>query len=217
MGKRKISTQPKTMSPADEKDAPQIDATQLAILAALLDPKTCESDQARSSLFHALALWEESVTLCKQLSSLSSDARLTFASREPDWNSGATHLIKALARKHDAPLISEALPDRRLEMKFDAAVRQITGQPRSERAMPIFRKWVATSLREGDVGEEIDRLRREMTTVDLECMTEAFATWYQRRRSEINKANAKKRQAAAKKNLKRKAKKRLGRKSPRKI
>jgi hypothetical protein len=101
-------------------------------------------------------------------------------------------------------------------MKFDAAVRQITGQPRSERAMPIFREWVATSVRKEDVGEEIVRLRREMTTVDLECMTESFAIWHERRRSEINKANAKKRQATAKKNLKQKAKKRLVRKSSRK-
>jgi hypothetical protein len=216
MEKRKISSQSKATSPADENGNPQIDATQLAILAALLDPKTCESDRARSALFHAIALWEESVMLCNQLNSLNSDARLTFAGREPDWNSGATHLIRALARKHDGPLVSEALPDRRLEMKFDAAVRQITGQPRSERAMPIFREWVATSVRKEDVGEEIVRLRREMTTVDLECMTESFAIWHERRRSEINKANAKKRQATAKKNLKQKAKKRLVRKSSRK-
>ena len=217
MGKKKNTTQPKASPSADGRDemrTSQIDAPQLAMLAALLDPKARQAGEVRSALFHAIAFLEQSVTLCEQMGELDTDARLLFVCNERTGNSGAEHLLDVLQRRCVTPLMSEAFPRRPIEMSFDEAVRRITGMRRLERAMPAFRKWIATSKRVADVGKELGRLRREMTTVELANMSEVFPRWYQRHRSEVNKTNAKKRKPTAKKNLQKKAKKSLDGKTP---
>lgn len=222
MGKKKDKTDPKASPSADgpaEKGTSQIDATQLAMLAALLDPEACrlgDARKARSALFHAVALWEESVKLLEEMGNLNGEPRLNFVLGEIEGNSGAKHLFEVLARRQEDPRIWEALPDQPLEISSEEYVRRVTGEDRTERATPAFKKWIASWKPEADYGEEKERLRRKLTTVGLALQTISYEGWRTRDRSAVNRDNAMKRKPAAKKNLRKMAKKSLDGKTPRK-
>ena len=220
MEKKKTATQPKAAPPEDSanvKGTVQLEPTQLAMLAALLDPgarKLGDAREARSALFHAAALWEESVKLCEQMGNLNCEHRLDFVLGELEGNSGAKHLMEVLARRQEDPRIREALPDRPLDISSDEFVRQVTGEKRLERAMPAFRKWIAYWKPEADFGTEKERLRRKLTTVNLALQTVSYEGWRARDRSAVNRDNAMKRKPAVKKNLQKEAKKGLDEKTP---
>lgn len=104
MEKSKNTIQPKAPASADcpnGKRAEQIEPTQLAMLAALLAPNACKTGEARSVLFHAIALWEESVTLCDELGPLNIEDRLNLlAPLSANGDLGARHLHGVLFRKY---------------------------------------------------------------------------------------------------------------------
>jgi len=196
---------------------------ELAQLAATIDPAACKTDNPSPAVIKALELIEKCGVICTAIMAEGSGAQVqAIGTAFPQGSEFAQVMGKWIAnRVLDAQekvpdLTSEALPERPIEMSFDEAVQRITGMQRSERAMSAFRKWMATQVTEAGIGKEMDRLRREMTTVDLACMSAVFPRWYKRHRSEVNKGNAKTEKPTTKKNLRKKAKKSLDGKIPRK-
>lgn len=83
-----------------------IDPVHLAMLAALLDPASCKSGngEARSALFHAIALCQQSQHLCAELDLLTIDEMLGRLAQESHrGNKGAERLHDVILWRHYQP------------------------------------------------------------------------------------------------------------------
>jgi hypothetical protein len=82
----------------NQSDSPEkITPVELAMLAALVDPKACQSGDFRSTLLQALALFEESAVICQELASTNFMERLEVLEKGSlSGSSGSRQLIDTL-------------------------------------------------------------------------------------------------------------------------
>jgi hypothetical protein len=82
----------------NQSDSPEkITPVELAMLAALVDPKACQSGDFRSTLLQALALFEESAVICQELASRDFMERLEVLEKGLlSGSSGSRQLIDTL-------------------------------------------------------------------------------------------------------------------------
>jgi hypothetical protein len=75
----------------------QITPVKLATLAALIDPKACQSGNSWGTLLQALALFEESASICEEMESRSLTERIELLQKDSlSGSSGVHRLFEAL-------------------------------------------------------------------------------------------------------------------------